>query len=189
MGNNAMLKTRVVFAMTVTLGLGTYASGQDVTEIDECKTIDAPGSYLLEKDLAATGDCLVVTSDFVTIDLGGFTISGDGAEADFEDPGALSLGPFGTGSGISTPSFQKGVTVRNGQITGFNVGIDLGTGGAHVVEGVRVFANSFIGIRAGRASLIKDNLSLFNGYEGEFTIEGSAGIVFISTAPLWSLGM
>ncbi len=43
-----------------------------------CQTISQPGSYTLTKNLTSTGDCIVIASDFVTLDLAGFTISGTG---------------------------------------------------------------------------------------------------------------
>jgi len=50
-------------------------------EIEKCQTIDKPGSYKLVKNLTfsgTTGTCLVITANFVAIDLAGFTISGPG---------------------------------------------------------------------------------------------------------------
>ena len=71
-------------------------------KILSCGTIKEPGSYLLGKNLAATGDCLVVVVNDVTIDLDGYTIRGNG-----------------TGSGILAVE-NGNIAVRNGSITGFN---------------------------------------------------------------------
>ena len=46
------------------------------TKITTCQTISQPGSYELANNLTATGDCLVITADGVTIDLAGFSIVG-----------------------------------------------------------------------------------------------------------------
>ena len=57
------------------------AREQGLTEIEKCQTISEPGSYKLVNNLTfkgATGACLAITVDFVTIDLAGFTISGPG---------------------------------------------------------------------------------------------------------------
>jgi hypothetical protein len=43
----------------------------------KCQTISQPGSYELTDNLTTNGDCLVITADFVTIDLAGFTITGN----------------------------------------------------------------------------------------------------------------
>ena len=46
-------------------------------KIEKCRTIGQAGSYKLVRNLTiTTGDCLVITADFVTIDLAGFTITG-----------------------------------------------------------------------------------------------------------------
>jgi hypothetical protein len=48
-------------------------------EIEKCQTISKSGSYKLVNNFTftgTTGTCLSITADFVTIDLGGFTISG-----------------------------------------------------------------------------------------------------------------
>src|SRR5438067_296876 len=46
------------------------------TKITTCGAIAAPGSYVLDNNLNAAGDCLLVSADFVTIDLNGFVIIG-----------------------------------------------------------------------------------------------------------------
>jgi hypothetical protein len=63
---------------------------------------------------------LVITASFVTIDLAGFTISGQ----------------VGVGTGISG---GDGVAVRDGSISGFSSGVALGDG---IVEGLRVFGQN-----------------------------------------------
>ena len=82
----------IVLALVATMLLpsaGARADGREEgpTEIEKCQTIEKPGSYKLVNNLTATGDCLVITTDFVTIDLAGFLISGSG-----------------TGSGILAPA-------------------------------------------------------------------------------------
>src|SRR5260370_20664663 len=58
------------------------ARGQNPRErgpiaIERCQTIDQPGSYKLVNNLHASGDCLEIRAQGVTIDLGGFAITGD----------------------------------------------------------------------------------------------------------------
>jgi hypothetical protein len=143
--------------------------GAQVTEaaaapksINSCQTIDESGSYLLTRNLTATGDCLVLTVDNVTIDLGGFTITGDG-----------------TGSGIWDGAAQlKNITVRNGVITNFQIGINLdavgnGHSSQNVVERVHAIQNAFAGIRAGVNSIVRDNIANDNGQHGIFANVGS----------------
>jgi hypothetical protein len=67
-------------AITLAPVAGARADGREEGpfEVEKCQTIDMPGSYKLVNDLtftATTGTCLLITADFVTIDLAGFTIS------------------------------------------------------------------------------------------------------------------
>jgi hypothetical protein len=104
------------------------ARGEGPTEIEKCRAIDKPGSYKLVNNLvAATGaDCLVITADFVTIDLAGFSITSSGPR----------VGNFGP-TAITAGADRAGIVVRNGSISGFFRGIDL-EGNGSIVEGLRV---------------------------------------------------
>jgi hypothetical protein len=102
-------------------------------EIEKCQTISQPGSYKLVNNLTFTGTtgvCLSITADFVTIDLAGFTISGPG-------PSLLNRA-------TAIAADRAGITVRNGSISGFFVGVELlrlaaGEAAAgSIVEGLRV---------------------------------------------------
>ena len=63
-----------VIASVTALGAGPALGAQ----INKCTTITKPGFYVLTRNLTATGDCLVVAANFVTIDLGGWVITGSG---------------------------------------------------------------------------------------------------------------
>jgi hypothetical protein len=102
----------VVALFSIALG-GIFASeagAREPTPIKACGTIDQPGSYELVNNLTTNSDCLVITANFVTIDLAGFTISGPG-----------SVGNNAT----AITANMMGVAVRNGSIAGFNVGVAL----------------------------------------------------------------
>ena len=117
--------------LTLVLTVGAVLHARDVgaqpTDIRDCRPIAEPGSYVLTRNVTATADCLVVTANFVTIDLGGFVITGAGAAVGIR----ADIDPSGAG--------VEGTTVRNGTITGFGTGIFVGPGS--VVEGVRVSGN------------------------------------------------
>jgi len=108
-------------------------------EIEQCQTLNNPGSYKLVKNLTATGDCLVIANPPVTIDLGGFSITGNG-----------------TGTGIGGVSNLQTV-VRNGTISKFNTGVFVeGT-----IEGLQV-ANCAEGLFVG--GIVKNNTVQFNTF-------------------------
>jgi hypothetical protein len=114
-------------------------------EIEKCQTIDQPGSYKLVHNLTARGDCLVITANFVTIDLTGFVISGNGT---------------GTGVVLRPPFGVDGTAIRNGSITNFDTGVLL-VAEHSSVEGLRVTGNS-IGVIA--AGIVKGNIVWANDF-------------------------
>jgi hypothetical protein len=117
-------------------------------KIRECQTINASGSYVLTRNLQATGDCLLVNTNDVSIDLNGFTISGNGP-----------------GNGISDGESERtNIAVRNGTVTGFgNRGVNLFHTTAAIVEAVTARANGGTGIAAGFGSAVTGNSAQANG--------------------------
>lgn len=71
-------------------------------------TITESGSYFITGDLTVSGDGIVVEADHVSIDLMGYSLTGDGS----------------SGQGISVTD-ADGVTIRNGAILAFEDGIRL----------------------------------------------------------------
>src|SRR6266446_1772570 len=108
-----MRRSAALFPIALALGATISASGagaREPTKIKTCQTISQPGSYELANNLTATGDCLVITAEFVTIDLAGFLIRG--------------TTPAGTG--ILAPGGGLGIVVRDGSISGFGTKVHLG---------------------------------------------------------------
>jgi hypothetical protein len=142
-------------AVTLALGLGAYATAAAApTKINSCQTLTQSGSYVLAKNLTAAGDCLVVGNDFITIDLNGFTISGQG-----------------TGSGIKLQGdcgcAGRGFEIRNGTIFAFARGIDFrvlgGAPGKNLIERIRVVDNSEFGVFMDEIAIVKDSIFFHNG--------------------------
>ena len=90
-----IIRRTMILAITLELGLVpvvTWAAAQSVNleenpradapvaairaKTAKCGTITDSGSYAVKKNLVAEGDCIVVAADYVTIDLGGFTLTG-----------------------------------------------------------------------------------------------------------------
>ena len=137
---------QVVLVALGVLGLaGTVSAAPQA--ITACKTITVSGPYVLTRNLSAVGDCLVVKAMNVTIDLGGYVLTGNGA-----------------GRGIVVePGFNfRGIVVRNGVVTDFAYGIML-SGPNNVVEDVRVFDMTGAGIYVGNGSLVKGSVASNNG--------------------------
>lgn len=126
--------------------------------IDACGILDLSGSYVLTDNLATAGSgkiaCLFVDDDFVTIDLAGFVITGDG-----------------TGVGIASTQTFSATTVRNGTITNFNDGVTLRDHA--VVESIRTIGNERFGILVGESSLVRDNILDNNNSVGIYFMKGS----------------
>ena len=81
-GKGAFIATMLAIAAIIPASAAGVqnARQQGPITISECRSIDQPGPYRLVNNLKAAGNCLVVTSEGVTIDLVGFAISGDGTE-------------------------------------------------------------------------------------------------------------
>jgi parallel beta-helix repeat protein len=98
----------------------------------------------------ANGNCLTITVASVTLNLAGFSISGNGPRT----PGA---GILAIGSG-ATPF--GGIVVRNGSISNFAVGVDLSFAEGSIVEELRVLNNGLLGIDA--HGIVRGNIALDN---------------------------
>jgi len=136
-----MRRPAAFFPITLTLGVILVAEPDAQaapTAITACQTINQPGSYVLANNLTASGNCLTITVNFVTIDLAGFSISGPGG---IGANGILAVAPSPT-----TP--LRGIAVRNGSISNFDNGVDIGVAGGSIVEGLRVFGSTHQGINA-----------------------------------------
>jgi parallel beta-helix repeat protein len=120
------------------IGFG-ISNAHAVVPVSGCTVISAPGLYLLTNNTTARAadlktvdgetSCILITADFVTLDLNGFNISGPGQ----------SVNAFGIDS-----HYNKGTVIRNGSVSNFsNIlarGISL-EGASHTVEDVRIVGN------------------------------------------------
>jgi hypothetical protein len=150
--------------------------------IDKCQTISQPGSYKLVNNLTFTGTmggaCLVITANFVSIDLAGFNISGSGGDMGIvaEPEPHLTL---------------TGLAVKNGSISDFDVGVDLSSADGSIVQGLRVvgtFPNGGgIGIFAANG-IVKGNT--VTSYKIGFSVTGTVtgNYVFFNRDQGFSIG-
>jgi len=136
MGRSAALFLIVLAVGAMTLAPRGGAQAQDgqeegPIEIEKCQTISQPGSYKLVKNLTFTGSsgaCLMITASGVTLDLAGFTISG-----------RTNVPPTPEITAILGSGDLRGIAVQNGSVSGFQIGIDLGSATGSLVEKLRVF--------------------------------------------------
>lgn len=116
---------------------GRYTPGTMVTSLPY--TITAPGYYYLTRNLTYNGGTgIIVDADNVTIDLMGFTLSGPSIQNS-------------TFFGIHIEESRNNVEVRNGTVSGWEMGISGGvsaTGKGNRVIGVRAVGNT-IGVWLG----------------------------------------
>lgn len=139
---------------------GALAETVNCTQISALPaTISASGVYCLKTDLTTaitSGAAITIAANVVTIDLNGFRLGGGLA------------GPASQAVGIRAVD-KRNITLKNGQVRGFLIGIDLQdtTGSAssgHVVEGILADGNWQTGISvAGASSVIRDNRVLNTG--------------------------
>jgi hypothetical protein len=140
-----------VAALGALWGMNGAWAGESVRTIDHCQelSVGERSSFVVVKDLHSSGqDCLVLTSSNIYIDLNGFAISGSG-----------------TGEGIVASSAIQGVTLRNGTVRGFAVGVSLG-GSGNFVEDVRVENNTDTGMFLGSGSIASHVIVQGNWQDG-----------------------
>ncbi len=135
-------------------------------------TISRPGSYVLTSNLDLTPltaardtTAILITSDNVHLDLGGFSIIGKtGCSGS-----PLLCTPTGLGRGVA--SAKDGISIVNGTIRGMgNDGIALDDGAR--VENVHAAGNGDDGIQVETDALLKGNTVLLNADDG---IDAGAG--------------
>src|SRR5215831_1432982 len=109
-------------------------------------TISEPGSYRLSSNLYTGGQTgIVILVSDVTIDLNGFSIRGNAG---------LRVGIFADNR---INHNLVGIVIRNGTISNFRDGIDLGLSTQSIVERIGVHDNESWGIRVGENSTVTGN--------------------------------
>lgn len=180
-----------VSALLLLLGVSPALASEGVLEINQtcavrtgCFSGDAAGlpvtidgsagrSYRLTSDLVVPNentDGIQVSSDHISIDLGGFEIRG---------PVVCSGAPLtcvpstGTGTGVErTSTTLAGISVRNGSVRGMgSLGVLLAL--ASEVTSLRVRSNGSDGIFVGSGSLVTGNTTQDNGGRGIYANSGS----------------
>jgi hypothetical protein len=130
------------------------------------------GAYCLKQDVIAHLEreeaAIVVAADAVVLDLGGFTLSGRG------------------GFGLKATGRSE-VTIRNGTIRGFRRGVLLeGSGGLHVVEGLKIESQDE-GLRVeGRGNLVRANSIARHGTGPGLIVRGALARVLQNEVTLAS---
>ncbi len=150
---------RLLAAAALAAVLASGAALAEVrTPIDACTTIDQPGSYVLTRNITASGDCIMIATDHVTIDLNGFAIMGDG-----------------TGHGIwdGTVFFLSDIAVRNGTIANFDSGISLDSTRHCSLHDLQVLNNGD-GILVDGACTIGNNVTFGSGNLGIFAVASTS---------------
>ena len=147
---------------------GVRSSQADPTDITACGVITGPGSYRLANNLAAAGDCLILSGNHFTIDLNGFTIDGDG-----------------TGNGILSGNLMEGLILRNGTLKEFSHGIVF-FGTTLLIERMQILGNATIGLASGGNVSLKDSVVSGNGtgvlVDGEGALISGNNISFNTVA-------
>jgi len=126
-------------------------------------TISQPGSYRLTSNLTVTNantTAIEITTDDVTLDLGGFLIKGPTA---CSSGNPVNCSPIGTGDGVNANG-RVNITVVNGTVRGMG-GDGIVGGKAYRIEDVHVISNGGDGI-VGGYGIVKENTATLNGGNG-----------------------
>lgn len=139
-------RATTILAAALCVALATPALAQ--VKLGRCETITEPGSYVLKENVLASGDCFVVETSFVTLDLAGFSIIGDGTGAAISDGG----------------SSRRAVTIRNGTIGGFESAISMFPSSGVEVRDLGIHDMAGDGIRVGnRCTIVNNRLTAIEG--------------------------
>ena len=112
-------------------------------------TISEPGSYYVAGNLSSTGDGIIIESSGVTVDLMGFSLTGDGA--------SLTIPPdydYGIQVKGSTNAVIGRVVIKGGSISGFYYGLFCMHMNNSRIEQMVVSGNNSFGV-------------YLNGYQGQ----------------------
>lgn len=140
-------------------------------------TLGQAGSYVLTGDLVVANvntSAIEVTADGVSLDLNGFRLAG---AVTCSGLGSQLLCGRGTGVGVSAAQRAR-VSVRNGRVSGFGKGLDLGPR-ARVTQ-LHAASNGGTGIAAGSHSIVTAATAHANAGDGINV--GSGSVVQGSTA-------
>ncbi len=144
-----------------------------LTNVTGCASLSAADRYVLQNDINATGDCIVIRSSGVDLDCAGHTIRGNGSTSGgprlIYD---LAVGPLynvsvencilTNGSGAIVFTMRAGGNVSN--ITAYNnwMGLNLGgygnSSGANIVS----YGNTMDGIYASGTNVTISNVTVYN---------------------------
>lgn len=119
-------------------------------------TISAPGIYCLATDVImavsfTSGNAIQINANYVTLDLNGHKVHGAAAGG-----ATQAVGIFASG--------RRNITIKNGTVWGFSVGIQLSassvtTLAGYVIDGVRAELNRNIGINlAGANGIVRNSV-------------------------------
>lgn len=174
------MSSRRLAAAVLLLGLTAARAAAQTTGCTEITavpyTISSPGIYCLTANLSyasSSGAAITITTDGVTVDLNGHTLSGSA-------PSNSASGVLATGSAR--------LTVRNGTIKSFFAGVYVSGAGsnAHVIERLRLWYNWHYGIYVyGAGSVVRD---CEVHYTGASTLDPNAVGIQIGGAAAASIG-
>ena len=133
--------------------------------------IHQPGSYYLAGEITGVAgqSGIVISTNNVTLDLNGFALVGNGS-----------------GSGVEIGGGLQGVSVRNGLIRAWAVGVSASTASGLRFTDLVVANNASSGILGGNDSIVSQCSARQNGDRG---IQISAGIVSHCTASSNNIGI
>ena len=148
--------TRVVFTVTTIFGMLLMALPVTPVFAAEGDAITIDADYTLMSDMTFNGTGFIINADNITIDLNGHTITGNYPP--------YSKPPY---SGVEAIN-HSGVTIKNGTIRGFNVGIFLLGSNNNVISGIVTSENTYLGIlvSASDGNLISNVTAVSNIQEG-----------------------
>jgi len=139
---------------------GACVAQDDIIYLDSCGTLDEAGEYYqLNKSITTTEACFVIEADEIILDLGGYSITGDGSLSDY--------GVYING--------HNDIIIKNGKIYGFMDGVYLSSSSGNTITDITANSNMGTGIRLALSS--NNNQLTGNTADSNF-----AGISLVSSS-------
>lgn len=152
---------KITIILIITTGVASVSLHAEEGQIDISSipvTIDAPGSYILVKDIVSDDvdeNGITIATDNVTIDLGGHTLDGSNNTN------------FVHGIRTGSTETRKNITIRNGKVNNWkSAGVGLFGSENCRVENIIAINNGSEGIFAGLNSIVKNCTAVDNVQEG-----------------------
>ncbi|MFH1724589.1 MAG: NosD domain-containing protein [Elusimicrobiota bacterium] len=156
-----------ILPISAMLLLSSFAASADAQEIDSCQSLTTPGTYVLTRDIIATGSCITIRANDITVNGNGHRITGSGSGFGIGFPYTYGTGITienfdirGFENGVYFYAYESGNAIRNNALHDNARGIYLrGSHGSNLIEG-NTFSGNDYDLYGNAADILEGNVFL-----------------------------